>query len=80
MRIGSKCCLYQGGYGTRTIGTKKNGQGVRVDSSREQTAQRTTKRCIGSVGSRANWRRKITLPWREAGPPNHLDDEVDSNQ
>ena len=26
------------------------------------------------------WKRKSKLPWREAGPPNHLDDQVDSDQ
>ena len=24
--------------------------------------------------------REFKLPWREAGPPNHLDDKVDSDQ
>ena len=26
---------------------------------------------------KATWKRLFKLPWREAGPPNHLDDEVD---
>ena len=26
------------------------------------------------------WKREFKLPWREAGPPNHLDDKVDSDQ
>jgi len=25
-------------------------------------------------------KREFKLPWREAGPPNHLDDKVDSDQ
>jgi len=25
------------------------------------------------------WEREFKLPWREAGPPNHLDDKVDSD-
>ena len=25
---------------------------------------------------KATWKREIKLPWREAGPPNHLDDAV----
>ena len=29
---------------------------------------------------KAAWKRELKLPWREAGPPNHLDDEVDSDQ
>ena len=29
---------------------------------------------------KATWEREFKLPWREAGPPNHLDDEVDSDQ
>jgi len=26
------------------------------------------------------WHGEFKLPWREAGPPNHLDDKVDSDQ
>ena len=33
----------------------------------------TSRRC------KATWERKFKLPWREAGPPNHHDDEVDSD-
>ena len=29
---------------------------------------------------KATWKREFKVPWREAGPPNHLDDKVDSNQ
>ena len=29
---------------------------------------------------KATWKREIKLPWREAGPPNHHDDKVDSDQ
>ena len=29
---------------------------------------------------KATWKRKFKLPWREAGPPNHLNDKVDSDQ
>ena len=29
---------------------------------------------------KATWKRDHKLPWREAGPPNHSDDEVDSDQ
>ena len=34
------------------------------------------------VGGRckATWKREFKFPWREAGPPNHLDDQVDSDQ
>jgi len=28
----------------------------------------------------ATWKREFKLPWREASPPNHLDDNVDSDQ
>jgi len=28
----------------------------------------------------ATWRREFKLPWREAGPPNHLADKMDSGQ
>ena len=29
---------------------------------------------------KATWKRRFKLPWREAGPPNHHDDKVDSDQ
>ena len=29
---------------------------------------------------KATWKRDFELPWREAGPPKHLDDKVDSDQ
>ena len=29
---------------------------------------------------KATWKREFKIPWREAGPPNHLDDKVDSDQ
>jgi len=28
----------------------------------------------------ATWKREFKLLWREAGPPNHHDDKVDSDQ
>ena len=29
---------------------------------------------------KATWKMNFNLAWREADPPNHLDDEVDSDQ
>ena len=29
---------------------------------------------------KATWTREFKLPWHEAGPPNHHDDPVDSDQ
>ena len=29
---------------------------------------------------KATWKRTFKLPWREAGPPNHLNDEIDLDQ
>ena len=29
---------------------------------------------------KAIWEKEFKLPWRETGPPNHLNDEVDSDQ
>ena len=28
---------------------------------------------------KATWKREFNLLWREAGPPDHLDDEMDSD-
>jgi len=30
--------------------------------------------------AKATWKREFKLPWREAGPPHHHDDKVDSDQ
>jgi len=37
---------------------------------------------VSGLGLRkkATWKREFKLPWREAGPPNHHDDKVDSDQ
>jgi len=43
-------------------------------------------RAIGDLPAReegrykATWKREFKLPWSEAGPPNHLDDKMDSDQ
>jgi len=29
---------------------------------------------------KAAWKKEFKLPWREAGPPNHPDDKVDSDE
>ena len=31
-------------------------------------------------GGSETFKREFKLPWREAGPPNHLNDQVDSDQ
>jgi len=38
-------------------------------------------RCVTCEEGRckATWKREFKLPWREAGPPNHHKDEVDSD-
>jgi len=37
-------------------------------------------RAPGISFMRGTWKREFKLPWREAGPPNHHDDKVDSDQ
>ena len=32
------------------------------------------------VAYKATWGKKCKLPWREAGPPDHLNDEVNSDK
>jgi len=34
----------------------------------------------GKALGKATWKREFKLPWREAGPPNHHDNKVDSDQ
>jgi len=36
--------------------------------------------CVRRGGGKATWKREFKPPWREAGPPNHHDDKVDSDQ
>ena len=35
---------------------------------------------LGVGRYKAAWKEEFKIPWREAGPPNHLDDKVDSDQ
>ena len=41
-----------------------------------------TEASCGHEGGRfkATWEGKVKIPWREAGPPNYHDDEVDSDR
>jgi len=36
--------------------------------------------CAPEGRCKATWKREFELPWREAGPPNHRDDKVGSDQ
>ena len=47
---------------------------VRMLSADRSHTHRQQVRC------KATWKREFTLPWREAGPPSHHDDNVDSDQ
>ena len=42
--------------------------------------RKTTSRAIYEDRYKATWERVFKLSWREAGPPNHNDDKVDSDQ
>ena len=35
---------------------------------------------IGILHAYSTWKMEFKLPWREAGPPDHHDDKVDSDQ
>ena len=50
-----------------------------LPGSQEKTARSATWKREKTARS-ATWKREFKLPWREAGPPNHHDDEVDSDQ
>ena len=55
---------------------------TRVDTTYTYTARLEIQRRFGVQKGRckATWKRKFELPSLEAGPPNHLDDKVDSDQ
>ena len=59
------------GSGFRVQGTSRSGTGFRVQGTSSHLAPP-----IEVVVPR----RRAQLPWREAGPPNHHDDKVDSDQ
>ena len=46
----------------------------------EPSARRTMKSSRVEFKSKATWKREFKHPWREAGPPNHHDDKVDSDR
>ena len=35
---------------------------------------------LNTLVDKATWRMEFKPPWREASPPNHLNDKVDSDQ
>ena len=35
---------------------------------------------MDEYGADSTWKREFKYPWREAGPPDHLDDTEDSDQ
>ena len=37
-------------------------------------------RVVEEGGCKATWKMESMLPWREAGPPDHHDDKVDSDE
>ena len=64
--------------------------GVRVDGRRDTrwasqfglfTFVLSVEKCsVQEDRYKATWKRELKLPWREAAPPNHLCDEVDSER
>ena len=60
-----------------SVGARRGGAGDAAgDASGDGSGEATRKvdRC------NAGWTRKVQLLWREAGPPDHHDDQVDSDQ
>ena len=45
----------------------------------EREVKARTWRCARPL-RKVTWKREFKLPWRKAGPPNHPDDDVDSDQ
>ena len=50
------------------------GARAQIQMERFPTLEATLEAC------KAIWKREFKLPWREAGPPDHHDDKVDSDQ
>ena len=76
--------VYHSTLGLRVIKKKKTG---RLMKARARALQRArpgvlARRVAQDLQGRckATWKREFKLPWREAGPPNHLNDKVDSGQ
>ena len=56
------------------LGLRVYGTAFRVDGGPPSSA-------VGVYGHYIQtWKKEFKLPWREAGPPNHYDDKVDSDQ
>ena len=51
----------------------RHGRGTR-------TPRTTVDECPEKGRNKATWKREFKVLWREAGPLNHLDDKVDSDQ
>jgi len=54
--------------------------GLRVIKREKDRQLRSARQGMLSRSLPGSWKREFKLPWREAGPPHHHDDEVDSDQ
>ena len=76
--------VYHSTLGLRVI--KKKGHARECAVARALGALELLDREVGGLPLRVQrdrvqlWEREFKLPWREAGPPNHHDDDVDSDQ
>ena len=59
--------------------TQLKAQGPRVRAERASNVSELPQLPVEGR-CKAPWKREFKLPWREAGPPNHHDDNVDSGQ
>jgi len=67
--------LFHSTLGSRGIQKKKR----RAESSADQNVPVAVRHLPRESEERLYWTRKFKLPWREAGPPDHHDDKVDSD-
>ena len=60
-------------HGEDGASARLHGEGSAAALLEEATSQQV-------LPTMSTWKREFKLPWREAGPPHHLDDKVDSDQ
>ena len=72
--------VYHSTIGLRIIKKKKKIWGVLSAGVGVAPLLRNLRTHLPEGSCKATWKRELKLPWREAGPPNHHDDKVDSDQ
>ena len=73
--------LYHSTLGSRVVKKQKKVKHCEMHITRSVSGEKVgSEEGVLQGRCKATWKRTFRLSWREAGPPNHLNDKVDSDQ